>query len=176
MIFGLSAHYFENTSKEKVGQDKQVSTLSVRLLAPTPVISKKVPRFVKNTGKKKSAVKKSNKKIEQIVKKRLFKQDYISGKKVSAHYLLELKKYLNQHKFFPRQARRLRHFGKVEVSFVISKDGSFSLIKLSRTCPYDSLNSAALSLVKGLKKFKPLPVSIKSDLRLNIPLNYVLGS
>lgn len=90
-------------------------------------------------------------------------------------YLQELQRYLDKKKFYPRQARRLRHHGTVVVSLKINLDGSFSNIVVSRESSSPFLNEAALKLVEGVKKFKPLPKSLEKVALFKLPISYVIN-
>lgn len=137
--------------------------------------------------------KKQVKKIRKVIKKKVVKQKKVSkpqptpklaqkkshySPKVSAelksHYLKELRQFIESNKFYPRLAARLRHSGVVEIAFKVDEEGRFVDVHIHRGSSFDTLNEAALSLVKKLKGFKPLPKSMDEKVALHIPLRYAL--
>jgi len=64
---------------------------------------------------------------------------------------------LQRAKFYPFEARRLRHFGQVEISFEIHRDGKISNIQLSKKSESPILDEAALESVRRIRRHQPLP-------------------
>ena len=77
--------------------------------------------------------------------------------KIISSYAKQLKIYLEKNKNYPRAALRLRQSGVVKVKLQIYKDGRFGDIQVISPSPFDSLNQAAVDLLKHLGSFKPLP-------------------
>lgn len=94
---------------------------------------------------------------------------------VTLSYTQELKNYLEKSKRYPRQAMRLKQSGVVEVQVKIDAGGAFSEIKLSKASTFTLLDQAAVSLLKKIGSFKPLPKSITPNSNFTIPIAYVMG-
>lgn len=90
-------------------------------------------------------------------------------------YLYELKVLIESRKVYPAMAKRLRETGRVIVAFEILKDGHIQRVHLARPSHFSHLNEAALRLISGIEKYRPLPSSISEEkLSLKIPVEYVL--
>ena len=87
-------------------------------------------------------------------------------------YAQQLKGFIERNKFYPRSALRLKHSGTVKIHLEIAPDGQFTAVHLAENCPHDSLNKAALSLIKRLKRFKPLPPEFVTSKNFVIPIAY----
>ncbi len=93
-----------------------------------------------------------------------------------ARYLYELKVFFDQRKQYPSAARTLGQTGQVAVAFEIQKDGTFSNIVVVGPTAFDRLNLAALALVRGAGRFKPLPPELEnSPWKLTVPIRYELN-
>lgn len=139
------------------------------------VIQKEVKKALKKRQKKivKKVVKKTpppQKKISQVAKPKSVKNN---GKLKNA-YLNELRRFIESKKFYPRMAARLKHSGVVEIALVLDENGNFKDIKIKKASSFETLNDAALDLIKSLKKFKPIPQDMDNTLAVNIPLKYSL--
>lgn len=88
-------------------------------------------------------------------------------------YALELRAFIERHKFYPRMAKRMKQTGDVEVKLVVSQTGFFEKITFSRSSRFPLLNDAAKELIEKLKKFKPLPQSLAQK-SFAIPIQYKL--
>jgi TonB family protein len=99
------------------------------------------------------------------------------GAVVSAieRYKYELRLFLESRKIYPESAKRLRQTGKVVVHFKVSNDGRLSEIGLEQPSPSAILNRAAMDLVTGASKFKPMPADTElTELQLSLPIEYIL--
>lgn len=101
-----------------------------------------------------------------------------NGSEVSPEerYLYELRKLLERRKKYPVMARRMGHTGKVMMRFTLNADGSLSASEMVEKTPYDSLNNAALELVKGIDGIKPFPKEItRNAWVITVPIEYSLN-
>ncbi|AHI06602.1 siderophore-mediated iron transport protein [Bdellovibrio bacteriovorus W] len=101
-----------------------------------------------------------------------------NGSEVSPEerYLYELRKLLERRKKYPVMARRMGHTGKVMMRFTLSSDGSLAASEVVEKTPYDSLNNAAVELVKGIDGIKPFPKEItRNAWVITVPIEYSLN-
>jgi len=89
-------------------------------------------------------------------------------------YAQQLKLYIEQNKFYPRSARKLKQTGLVRLQVEIDKDGYFRRIQIIEASHHENLNQAALSLIKKLGHFKPLPKEFSKETDFTIPIAYQL--
>nr|BFD65974.1 hypothetical protein HAGR004_09960 [Bdellovibrio sp. HAGR004] len=91
-------------------------------------------------------------------------------------YLYEIKKLLERRKRYPVLARKMGQTGKVTMRFTLAQDGSLLASEVLEKAPYDTLNQAALDLVKGIHGMKPFPQEIqKTSWVITVPIEYVLN-
>ena len=88
-------------------------------------------------------------------------------------YAAELRQFIENNKFYPRVAKRLKQSGKVKLNLKVTKDGIFEDVSLASSSQFPLLNKAAIELVKKLKKFKPLPSTVQKY-SFSIPIKYQL--
>jgi protein TonB len=95
---------------------------------------------------------------------------------IRERYLYELELFLNQRKNYPVRARHLELEGKVEIAFHLEANGMISDPHVASASPHPILNEAALALVQGVGKFKPLPPELGvSVLHVTVPILYELN-
>jgi len=150
--------------------------------APPPVIKKKaMQKMVKKKKKKKIVKKKENKrkklskKIERNVSKTASKMQCSAPKQkaIKNAYLAKVRRTIEQHKKYPRTAKRMRQQGVVYVKFTISRNGKVHHIRLVKKCLHSKLNKAALKILKEIGAFAPIPKELKeSTLSLTVPIRY----
>lgn len=90
-------------------------------------------------------------------------------------YAQKLKRYLESKTTYPKIARRLRQGGTVKIRLTIHKSGHFREVSIISPSPFHSLNNAAVSLLKNLKKFEPLPYEGRDLESFIIPIVYQLN-
>lgn len=91
------------------------------------------------------------------------------------NYAQELKLYIEKNKFYPRSARRLKQAGLVLLHLQIDSEGHFHHIHILEPCNHETLNQAALDLIKKLGRFKPLPKEFANLTDFTIPIAYQLS-
>lgn len=92
-------------------------------------------------------------------------------------YLYELRVLIEGRKVYPLQAKRLNEKGKVTVLFEILRDGKIDSVQLKGASHFARLNQAALTLVKEIEAYRPLPDAIPGEkLVVEIPIEYELSS
>lgn len=94
---------------------------------------------------------------------------------IKAQYIKEVKSKIEQKKYYPKKAKRLKREGIVEVRFTIAKDGSVKDVELTNPSRYKSLNKGALKTLKSVGKFKPIPDELKlEEWEIIVPIEYRL--
>lgn len=90
-------------------------------------------------------------------------------------YLYELRVLIEGRQTYPMASRRLKERGKVTVQFAVLRDGAIENVTVKNSSSFPRLDQAALELVTGLRKYKPLPEAIAGDrLLIELPIDYVL--
>lgn len=87
-------------------------------------------------------------------------------------YAEELKSYIESNRVYPRQALKLQQSGTVMVKLQIAPTGEFRNIDILEPSPFESLNQAALHLLRNLKGFKPPPDDLKTAENFVVPIVY----
>ncbi len=168
---------------KKVEQKKEVKKV-VKQKVLKKVVKKTKKKIVKKEIKKKEnnkkVVKKTTPKVQPQVTKKIIKPKKIE-KMVSVEELNVIKnKYLNRlrsliedKKIYPKSAKRLKQQGRVIVSFLITKEGTFKNISLKDSSKYKKLNKAALELLNNISRFEPIPDELeKNKWVIEIPISY----
>ena len=79
------------------------------------------------------------------------------------HYRLEIIKRIENNKFFPKRARKMRQTGDVVVEFTLMRDGSLSEAKVLKSTAPSILEKAALKAIQVSALFPPFPEIIHRD-------------
>lgn len=103
------------------------------------------------------------------------KQIESKGKEELISYVKDLRSFIESKKSYPKIALRLKQSGIVEICLDIDENGLFQNIHLKEKSKFNSLNDAAIKLIKELAHFKPLPNELGKKITLNVPLNYSLS-
>ncbi len=146
-----------------------VSSIKVKLITQIkPVVKKRVLK------KKMEVVKKS---IVPVQKK----DEIVSPRNVLdrgqqnhlARYLSKVRSTINQNKFYPRIAKRLKQQGVVKVRIAISKVGKITLFEIVEKSHYHLLNQAVLKTLRKIKSFGKIPTVIKRQfVEVIVPVVY----
>jgi len=91
-----------------------------------------------------------------------------------ARYLQKVREKIQAHRYYPRIARKLRQTGRVEVQFVIRKDGRVSSVTLVERCGHRRLDKAARETIERIGRFDPLPKVLGDRLKVRVPIHYQL--
>ena len=95
-------------------------------------------------------------------------------KKLRLSYAQALYVFISNHQVYPQKARKLHQVGTVSVGFHVTSSGEFQKIHLKKGCDCGSLDQAALELIKGLKRFKPLPKALGRGQDFVVPIQYTM--
>jgi protein TonB len=94
---------------------------------------------------------------------------------IKAQYIEELKKAIEDKKYYPKRAKRLKHEGIVQVCFTVLKDGSIKNVTVLRPSKYKRLNKGALQTLQKVDRFAPIPKELKLDQwEIVVPIEYIL--
>ncbi len=94
--------------------------------------------------------------------------------KLKMSYEQYLVSYITQYKTYPRVAFRLKQEGLVYPQLKISKEGQLKAIVISKSSGFLSLDQGAISLIKSLAPFKPLPQNLNDEFTITIPIEYTI--
>ena len=90
-------------------------------------------------------------------------------------YQLELEAYIKSKLIYPSSAKRLNQQGRVELTFKVESDGTFSDIRVVRSSRHEKFNRAALQLIKRAQAFRPPPPGFYGpNHRFSLPVEYVI--
>lgn len=90
-------------------------------------------------------------------------------------YIAHVRWQLEKNKKFPILAKKQGHFGTVQIKFTVSPNGEIKNSEIAQSTDFDSLNQAALQILKSIKKFDPFPTEIKkSEWTFVLPIEYKL--
>lgn len=84
----------------------------------------------------------------------------------------KIRKAIEKHKEYPRNAKKMRHQGIVEVKFIYTKNGDIKNLEVIKSSGYSTLDEGALrSIQKASKDFPRL----ERDYRITIPIGFRLA-
>jgi len=90
-----------------------------------------------------------------------------------ARYAEQLAALLNSKKRFPDMARRLGQQGRVVVQFKLARDGRVLSAEILTPAPFESLNTAARSLIDEIKGLKPFHDEVRAlTWTFTVPIEY----
>ncbi|MGE0615325.1 MAG: TonB family protein [Bacteriovoracia bacterium] len=95
---------------------------------------------------------------------------------VRERYLQRLVEFFESRKVYPESARAAKQNGRVEVGFVLGRDGTISGVKILTLSAHAALNRAALALVRDARRFRPIPKELGIEhWKLMLPIEYQLA-
>lgn len=86
------------------------------------------------------------------------------------HYLYIIK-CIDEHKFYPQMARRMKWQGKVLTSFIINRDGTASDIRIVNSSGHKILDENAVTTIKNSSPFPKPPIPAKIIISIPYQLN-----
>jgi protein TonB len=98
-----------------------------------------------------------------------------SSRNAEAAYLAELQRAIARHQQFPSEARRKRQTGVTTLSFVVQRDGRIRQVRVTKSSGNASLDEAAMTAMKRLSRFKPIPAVIdRQEWPMRVPIRFDL--
>lgn len=92
---------------------------------------------------------------------------------IEAQYLSKLRSQIEKNKVYPNSAKRLNQNGKVYVTFIISKDGQITNIKINKSSNFEKLDEAALKILADIGSTEPIPKELnKTSWEITVPIVY----
>jgi len=137
-----------------------------------PIVKKPTPKIVKKRVKKKSKKKKSVKRTKKYVSKKQAskKQNHASRAKQSK-FFGDLRRKIDNHKFYPRMAKKRGIEGIVSVKFTILPNGRVGNIEIKGPKIFHHSARDAIKSAFPLN-VKDIPVSL--PVHINIGLHYLI--
>jgi len=90
-------------------------------------------------------------------------------------YRSKLSAWLEQHKDYPRRARRLGQEGTAVLHFVINREGRVLEWELRSSSGHRLLDSAVKEMIQRANPLPPMPESLRlAKLELTVPVNFLL--
>jgi periplasmic protein TonB len=88
-------------------------------------------------------------------------------------YLAKIRMIIEKNKVYPKSAKRLNQMGKVNVCFVISKNGNIQDVKVVKKSNFEKLDEAAIEILTKISSFEPIPEKLnKNSWEITIPIVY----
>jgi len=97
-----------------------------------------------------------------------------SEKSLKGRYFHLIRKIIEDHKFYPYNARAFGRQGKVTVAFTIDHEGVITDIKIVRRCRYKVLDRAAMKTVLRSSPLPPPPKELAPPVRIRIEIVFTL--
>ncbi|MCW9026637.1 MAG: energy transducer TonB [Thiovulaceae bacterium] len=88
-------------------------------------------------------------------------------------YYSKIRSVIEQHKKYPRKARRFKHQGDVKVSFFVNYDGTTDALEIIEPSRYNTLNKAVKKMFRGLTFEKP-PKELEPPIKIFITITFKL--
>lgn len=90
-------------------------------------------------------------------------------------YFAELMAWLNKHKSYPREAKKEKQQGIVELQFTLQRDGTVTASSIKKGSGHALLDDAALAMLVAASPLPALPESMdRQQLTLVIPIEFSL--
>jgi protein TonB len=90
-------------------------------------------------------------------------------------YRARIRQAVDEHKHYPRMARRLGLEGRVVVAFTVGADGRLAGVRLVESSGSELLDEAALEAVRQAAPFPPFPAGIeRRQWDFTLPLSFAL--
>lgn len=157
----------------------KVKKKPVTQLKKTPLVKPKVEPIIQqqpSIAPAKAAVRKSVKQLPVTTSPSAQNQAKASEK---FRYMTQLSLWLNKHKKYPTIARRRGLEGELTIRFVIDRDGRLLKHELVKPSPHQSLNNAAIKMLKRASPMPAVPSVLhenSSEFEYTIPISFSLSN
>lgn len=188
----------KKVEKEKKSIQKKIE----KKVTKPPVLKKPTKKHIKVVKKHKvvkktvlKPLKKEEKKVlvpeKKIVKKKVIKQKSIQpktekpvsayaqkaqsyNKEIQKKYFHSVYKLVEEHKKFPKKAKRFQKEGSVKVGFTILHNGTFNNFHIIKKAKYSTFNKSVVKLFRNIDSFLPPPKEVQTPLNIEITISYKL--
>ncbi len=98
-----------------------------------------------------------------------------SDPRVKDEYINYIRQMIDEHKIYPKNAKRLRQSGVVHIKFTLLDDGTIKGVSVVHSSGFELLDNAGADLLSAIGKVRAIPKEIgKDSLDLTIPIEYAL--
>lgn len=88
-------------------------------------------------------------------------------------YLGYIRQSIDEHKSYPKNAKRLGQMGTVEITFTVMADGTITNVRVKQTSNFELLDKAAADILITLAKVRPIPKELgKESWEITLPIVY----
>lgn len=190
IIINLRNFAIKKDIVDKQIKNEKIEPLEKPVLTPKPK-KKKLSKKIENTEKMAQLVEPVNNIYPQVeplpfqketIEKNIKESPINTPKKsinnsVNINYKSILIDWLNRHKSYPSIARRRGYEGKVVLTFDIDANGTLLSYKIKQKSEFNSLNSAAIKMIKRASPMPPVPKELHGDqnkFSYTIPIRFTL--
>ena len=90
-----------------------------------------------------------------------------------SQYATEVAKLINEKKFYPLMAKKLRQEGEVVIKITLGAIGNILALEIESPSRFSTLNAASIDCVRKISNFPPIPKALGVDrLTFSIPIEY----
>jgi TonB family protein len=90
-----------------------------------------------------------------------------------AQYAGDVSRLVNEQKFYPLLAKKMRQAGEVILRLTLNRNGQIIQLAVERASIFPSLNTASIECLKKISSFPPIPAELKMEqLSFSIPMEY----
>lgn len=95
--------------------------------------------------------------------------------KVKENYIAYLRQYIDEHKIYPKNAKRLKQTGIVTVKFRVMEDGTLKNVSVIDSSGFDLLDQAARELLENISHVRAIPKEMGNDsIDVTLPIEYTM--
>ncbi|MFZ2967575.1 MAG: TonB family protein [Sulfuricurvum sp.] len=103
------------------------------------------------------------------------KPSQVDTASIKNQYLGYLRQNVEDHKNYPKNAKRLGQTGTVEVTFTVMADGTITNVKVRQSSNFTLLDTAAKEILTALAKVRPIPKELGKDAwEITLPISYII--
>jgi len=169
---GVFIHFAQEPQTIRLGKESAAKNVLIRIL-PAKDIVIPAPAKLSSIAKKK-ATQKVEPKPQSLVEEKINDTNIAGEQTLLASYLEQVRLAVEEQKFYPSSARRMRQEGVVEATFTLNRSGKLTEL-ISIEGPYQALNEAVRELLNAKAIFPAMPVDLKQeDVRITLPISFEL--
>jgi protein TonB len=159
---------------ESLNKIKEVKKKKIHKKKLEKVVEKKVKKEIKEIKEVKQEIKEVTPQISssdiKSVKKEL---DPSLKDALENEYLAKIRMIIEKNKIYPKSAKRLNQMGKVNICFVITKNGDIQNVRIVKKSSFERLDEAAIGILTKINNFEPIPEKLnKNSWEITVPIVY----